>query len=220
MIKSLLTYFIFLQLISSRDNEPKNTLVLNDQRGIVESLKGRVRLLVERYEAEGHFPKADSLMIDEKGNYVSESVSDEAGLYYSFNFDYKYDLNGKKSELVGNGWKIYKYDSDGLIAEWVGGQKDSANENCKFKYNSSRELIEARLFNSGKLVYLTKYKYDKRLLLIETMGYRGNQFGDKPGYFVKTLYDYKSFDQKGNWTKVVLNYWNRCDTVTRKISYY
>ena len=220
MIKSLLASFIFLASIFGRDNEPKITIVLNDQRGTIESLKGHVRLFVESFEAEGHFPKVDSLSIDEKGNCVSESVSDEAGLYYSFKFNYKYDLNGKKSELLAGGWKIYKYDSDGLIAEWVGGQKDPVNENCKFKYNSSGELIESRLYIKGTLVYLTKYKYDKRFLLVETMGYLGHQFGDKPSYFVKTRYDYKLFDQKGNWTKVVLNYWNHRDTVTRKISYY
>jgi hypothetical protein len=145
-------------------------------------------------------------------------------LEYTSMYTYKYNTNGKKIEAIiysgVDSGIVYKYDRNGRIYELIRNTKYEPGEKSEFKYNAAGDIIEAKEFNSKIISYLTIYKYDQRHLLTEKIGFKGNKFGDKPSYFVKVTYRYKSFDAKGNWTKVMEHFWGTEDSVTRKITYY
>lgn len=103
------------------------------------------------------------------------------------------------------------------------------SHSTKYKHNANGDLVELRRsYNYMSKTDLFKYKYDNNHKLIESTLYEPTRYrGDL--LLVKTIFEYKTFDNYNNWIKrikrtkffgplVGLN--NADDTVTRKITYY
>ena len=218
--KSTSIFIILLALAWKENDERKTTIVFDTHTGEIQTLKGRVKLFVETYERHDSNPETDSISFDSTGNQVRKSTSSIEMVENVHKYSYKYDTNGEKIEAISDSGEVYKYDRNGHIYELIASIKDTLGVRCEFKYNAAGDIIQCKEFDLKILSYLTTYKYNHRRLLIEEVGFKGDKFGDKPSYFVKVTYNYKSFDEKGNWTKVVEHFWNEEKTITRKITYY
>ena len=224
MNKLTLILAILLSILF-KDKNKDTTRLFNDR---LEILKGRVKQLIEinhNHTVECDYPL--TLIIttdfDKQGNIISQQTKDVvAGKLEKVKYLYKYDSNGQKVQAIiksSHSKYIYKYGKDGNInGQQLYWGKGNLIGSQFYKYDSVGNLIEIDP-DKGHYFYKVTYKYDKQNKLKEE---------DQQG--IKTVDEYKSFDMKGNWLRMIrIEHVNRSpvkgasyptDTITRKITYY
>lgn len=231
MKKSILTLAILLNLSFQNDRQAKTLSIFN---GDLEHLNGHVRQIIEIND--DHTTEAESPLIittivnfDKHGNTILERKKNFWDKKWSeIKYFNQYDANGKKTKTITksieNGTQIYLYGRDGNISEssdyWL---KHKLVGKTIYKYNNIGNIVE-RVTNGGEEHYRFEYKYNTQVNLISEEEFYQN------GSRIKTINEYKSFDEKGNWLKKIrIEHVNRsglersaypADTITRKITYY
>ena len=212
----------------------KTTRLLNDN---LEILNGSVKQLIEtehNHTIESEYPQSWTIITNfaKNGNIISQSRREyweKTG--HEIRYSYKYDSKGKKTEAIVNRTyyktkEIYKYGSDDIIQEsrlyW---NKNKFQNKVIYKYDKTGNTIESEV-NENQRRYRVEYLYDGNSRMIketETPNGEGNG--------IEFFLEYKSFDSKGNWLKMVRTSAilypvpngksvRLTDTVTRKITYY
>jgi len=132
---------------------------------------------------------------------------------------YMKDISGSKRHQVSGSETIdgiYKYDNQGRIIKFlkIGGVDDG--DSSIYKYNNFNDLIERNDYSDGKLHSKTKFKYDNRHLITESLGeFEGDSSSEKISY------QYKNFDSRNNWLIKIIKSEDGTNTIlTRKITYY
>jgi hypothetical protein len=228
MRKLIFVIFIPLSLSLQKDDKLKTTMFYNDH---LEVLNGKVKqLIVMGMDLRGTpfmMNYADTTYFNKKGDEVETYSGWSDGLHVSKKFDFKYSKDGKELEFLarlGNGKTIYKYDKYDRIIGAYYYNVDGIYEKILYRYDMLGNINQTEAYDkSNALRHKIAYTYnDKRLLLKE------NYFAlNSNTYTSDVLYEYKSFDNRNNWTKQIRKMKNssdtgffNIDTVTRKITYY
>jgi hypothetical protein len=201
-----------------------------------EILNGKVKQLTDTYKnfngIETHITS-----FDKQGN---ATQMQKIGGYCdrcTLTFSYKYDKNGKKTEVImaaRERQQPYKCYTNGRIVEERFNTKDydfDKNDWAKrkevFRYDDKDDMIELKSYDDSVHFSKTTYKHNESHFLTET-----NEFSENGTLVIKVIYDYPLVDQHGNWVKEIIKIEHRLvenahekrtitkDTIIRKISYY
>jgi len=207
------------------------------------------RFLVEEYSPKMIFDSKCNFEHDERNNVTSLTNYDENGkvkstsklLYDNHNsriehilksktfdldskYSYTYDENGNPIQEIfySEDGTVYSkddnsFDEKGNLVKAISFRKDTLHVTMNFKYDVNGNLIERKdVKPDGSLDRHYKKKYDSKNNLIEEIYY------DWQGEISsKTNYDYKSFDDKGNWLeKLIVENGGEREKKKRTYEYY
>jgi len=196
-----------------------------------EILNGRVKELTETYKTQSNDLETDVTTFDKNGN-ATQVKQIRARGSWTIKYNYKYDKNGKKSEITlsdGGRPVTYKCDKNGRATEVNLEAKELYVANTHlYEYDNTGNMIEMDSYRGKKHLFSTKFIYDGQHLLMEE-----DKLDTNKRLTIRAIYLYKAFDGKHNWLKRVNNveyYFEgirgdnqpvvRKDTITRKITYY
>jgi hypothetical protein len=220
---------VLMLLSCHKAPKPEITTTFDTQ---FEILNGKVKELTETHKTKSNNLETDITTFDKNGNATQTLEIGGSCENCTVNYSYKYDNNGKKSEItLSNGERhvTYKCDKNGRPAELnVKADEYSMAATHIYKYDNTGNRIESDSYQGKERSYSTKFRYNGQHLLMVTDELEG---GKKLA--IRAVSSYKAFDGKSNWLKRVNNeeyYFStsagdsqpvvRKDTTTRKITYY
>ncbi|HTK21705.1 MAG TPA: hypothetical protein VL442_19445 [Mucilaginibacter sp.] len=225
MNKRTLLLFIPLLLSFQKDNLSKTVMFYDDH---LETLNGKVKqLIIQNLDLRGtpflmnHY---DTIYFNRKEEEIEERSGWSDGLHSTIKFDFKYTKEGKELEFLarlGNGRTIHKYDKIGHRIGSYYYDTDGIYQKILYRYDTLGNINQTEAYNKSNILqHKVTYRYDDKRLLMEEDYFALNA----KTYTSNVLYEYKSFDENGNWIKalkkVVQKYTLSIDTITRKITYY
>jgi hypothetical protein len=212
--KSALIFIILFTVACKGNDDYITTAIFGRYFSEIEILKGHVKKLTQIYEAGGLDPKSEIIDFDSNGNQIQSKLTNIEGVAGIVKYTYKYESDGKKTIIPDDRFNLYKFEKNGHIAESISYIDNTIYDSCKFYYDSAGDIVESVDSFSKMKTNLTRYKYNSQHLLIESDEYQGNK------HIYKVNYEYKSFDEKGNWTQMVFHSKDITRTVIRHITYY
>lgn len=198
-----------------------------------EILNGKVKQLTEIAPAPYSGNETTVTGFDLHGN-ATQTIN-KSSLEDDWKYAYKYDKNGKKTQLTAYGsgphpefkQRLYKYDTTVHIIEMSfpikqlrdDSDTELARRIFRYQYNMAGDMVQMEGYGEKKHQFTKRYCYNPQhfLILIATKDV-GGQFGGQISY------KYLSVDKQGNWLKriAIPSYYDagKADTITRRITYY
>lgn len=158
---------------------------------------------ITEYDNEGHQVK--SCIYDKEGDYVFRTenvfedglvVSESQELYFNKGKDIRTVVERKKNYIK---WQGHTYDgSESILEYFYKGLhltiKDGDVVTVEMDYDKAGHVLEQKNYLDGKVSFRILREFDNNGNMSKMIQYSGN---DEPQ---TTLYQYKDFDKKGNWT--------------------
>lgn len=191
---------------SSLNNKIRKKYNYNKQNQIIEIIE---------FDYKEKILSNKEIKYDDRGNIISEKVSNENSFYHTYIYKYDGDKIVEKCDknMITKTANIHVYDESKEIRTIYKDEKNKVTSTKKILYDDYGNISEEiNLDENGTLSSSLKYSYDEKKNLIET---KQSDEG-KLNSIIK--YDY---DDIGNWIKETTSYTD-AETVirTRKIEYY
>lgn len=179
-----------------------------------------------RYFSDGKEENKSHFQYNENGKKLKKEIYDVAK-ESMYRWNYEYDEQGKLIEINiydSNGELIrkiiYRYDEKDRVIEEIGYNSEGNLEDRQtYEDNGLKNKTESHYNQNGVLVFRNDYVCDEKGNVI-TQEYNLYGFYGKD-INTKITYEYKKYDEKGNWTEKIQYADDVLDQITeREIEYY
>lgn len=221
--------------------EETTTFAFNDKGFLSEKVN---------FHIDGSINRTEKFEYDSKGSLLKKVAYDPHGKpIQSWLYEYESQNNLVKMQNIFGEKEIlqhetYKYDENGFLIESTSYKEDgTVSTKCTYKNDKNGNCLE-RLYKNNDFIEVHKQKHNAQNKLIEQEIFMNNlvfskrefkYIGDDlieeisypSSYSPATTtwkYEYKTFDEKGNWTTKILHWDNGTNNTValteRKIIYY